>query len=74
MNTKLRAGLIGVRWRLLGLGAALYFGFGLTGGMLADAGWKRIGNALLAFALLGWILWALGAGLHVYNLWRRDTN
>jgi hypothetical protein len=74
MNTELRARLVGIRWWLMGLGAALYVGFGLTGGMLADAGWKRIGNALLALALLGWIIWALGVGLHVYNLWRTDTS
>ena len=31
------AGMIRLRWVVMGLGAAAFVGFGLTGGMLADA-------------------------------------
>jgi hypothetical protein len=40
--------LVRLKWALMAAGATAFFGFGLTGAMLAEAGWKRTGNVLAA--------------------------
>ena len=63
--------LIRLKWILMGFGAAAFAAFGVTGGMLADAGWKRTPYVTAPLAIGGWVIAALGVGLHVYDLSRK---
>ena len=66
--------LIRWKWVLMGLGFAAFAGFGVTGGVLADAGWNRIGYLLFPLAILGWVVAACGVCLHVYDVSRKNSN
>ena len=66
--------LIRLKWVLMGFGAAAFAGFGVTGGVLADAGWDRIIYVTAPLAIAGWVAAAFGVGLHVYDLSRKNSN
>jgi len=66
--------LIRLKWILMGFGGAVFVGFGLTGAMLADAGWKRTNDVMAPLAILGWVVSAFGICLHVYDFIRRNSN
>lgn len=66
--------LIRLKWVLLGVGAAAFAGFGVTGGMLADAGWKQTAYVTGPLAMAGWVVGAFGVGLHVYDLSRKKSD
>jgi hypothetical protein len=65
--------LIRLKWILMAVGFAVFVGFGLTGAMLADAGWKRTNNVMAPVAILGWVAAAFGACLHAYDFIRRNS-
>ena len=65
--------LVRLKWILIGVGLAAFAGFGVTGGVLADAGWNRIGNLMLGLAIFGWVVAACGVCLYVYDFIRQTA-
>ena len=63
--------LIALKGVLMAAGGAGFVLFGLTGAMLADAGWKRVGNVISPLAIICWCAAAIGACIHAYDFLRR---
>ena len=53
-------------YTLVVLGLATFAVSGVGGGMLADAGWRGVGNASYYVTLAGWLVAAAGLALNTY--------
>jgi hypothetical protein len=55
----------------MGIGAATFVVLGLIQGLLGEAHWTKLSNAVFVFAVAGWIVGACGVGLHLFVLIQR---